>query len=71
MTLFGQAGSSPAAALDIEMAGRTQGIPDGGFRSTNRDTVALGVVLSVTGLRDAGERPEDIIAALKTLRTAD
>jgi electron transfer flavoprotein-quinone oxidoreductase len=52
--------------LDIEMLGCTQGIPGGGFLYTNLDTIAVGVVLSVTGLRDSGKRPEDLIAALKT-----
>jgi electron transfer flavoprotein-quinone oxidoreductase len=51
--------------LDIEILGGTQGIPGGGFLYTNRDTIAVGVVLSVAGLRDSGRRPEEIIAALK------
>lgn len=51
--------------LDIEILGGTGGIPGGGFLYTNRDTVAVGVVLSVTGLRDSGRRPEDVIADLK------
>jgi electron transfer flavoprotein-quinone oxidoreductase len=51
--------------LDIEILGGTQGIPGGGFLYTNRDTIAVGVVLSLTGLRDSGRRPEEIIASLK------
>jgi len=51
--------------LDIEILGGTQGIPGGGFLYTNRDTISVGVVLSLTGLRDSGRRPEEIIAALK------
>jgi electron transfer flavoprotein-quinone oxidoreductase len=51
--------------LDIEILGGTQGVPGGGFLYTNRDTIAVGVVLSLTGLRDSGRRPEEIIAALK------
>jgi electron transfer flavoprotein-quinone oxidoreductase len=51
--------------LDIEILGGTQGIPGGGFLYTNLDTIAVGVVLSVAGLRDSGKRPEQIIAALK------
>ncbi|MBV9094209.1 MAG: FAD-dependent monooxygenase [Streptosporangiaceae bacterium] len=51
--------------LDIEILGGTQGIPGGGFLYTNLDTIAVGVVLSLAGLRDSGKRPEDIIAALK------
>jgi electron transfer flavoprotein-quinone oxidoreductase len=51
--------------LDIEILGGTQGIPGGGFLYTNRDTISVGVVLALTGLRDSGRRPEEIIAALK------
>ena len=51
--------------LDIEMLGCTQGIPGGGFLYTNLETVAVGVVLSVTGLARSGLRPEQIIAAMK------
>jgi electron transfer flavoprotein-quinone oxidoreductase len=51
--------------LDIEILGGTEGIPGGGFLYTNLDTIAVGVVLSVAGLRDSGKRPERIIAALK------
>ncbi len=51
--------------LDIEILGGTQGIPGGGFLYTNRDTISVGVVLSLAGLRDSGLRPEEILAALK------
>jgi len=51
--------------LDIEILGGTQGIPGGGFLYTNLDTIAVGVVLSLTGLRDSGKRPEAIISSLK------
>ncbi|MQA84841.1 MAG: FAD-dependent oxidoreductase [Streptosporangiales bacterium] len=51
--------------MDIEILGGTGGVPGGGFFYTNRDTVAVGVVLSVAGLRDSGRRPEEIIADLK------
>ena len=51
--------------LDIEILGGTQGIPGGGFLYTNLDTIAVGVVLSLAGLRDSGKRPEEIIASLK------
>jgi len=51
--------------LDIEILGGTQGIAGGGFLYTNRDTISVGVVLSLTGLRDSGRRPEEVIAALK------
>jgi electron transfer flavoprotein-quinone oxidoreductase len=51
--------------VDIEILGGTQGIPGGAFLYTNIDTVAIGVVLSMEGLRTSGLRPERIIAALK------
>ena len=51
--------------LDIEILGGTRGIPGGGFLYTNRDTISVGTVLSLTGLRDSGRRPEEVIAALK------
>ena len=42
--------------LDIEILGGTQGIAGGGFLYTNLDTIAVGVVLSLAGLRDSGRR---------------
>jgi electron transfer flavoprotein-quinone oxidoreductase len=51
--------------LDIEILGCTRGIPGGGFLYTGSDTVALGVVLSLPHLRDAGVRPEALIEELK------
>ena len=50
---------------DIEIIGCTRDIPGGGFLYTNRESVAVGVVLSVTGLAEAGVRPEELIADLK------
>ncbi len=58
-------GLGPGEGLDIEMVGCTRGIPGGGFLYTNRDTVSLGVVVSVTGLAASGVRPEELIADLK------
>lgn len=51
--------------LDIEILGCTGGVPGGGFLYTNRDTVSVGVVLSLSGLAASGRRPEDILADLK------
>jgi electron transfer flavoprotein-quinone oxidoreductase len=51
--------------VDIEMLGCTRGIPGGGFLYTASDTIALGVVLSLPQLRDAGVRPEQLIDELK------
>lgn len=51
--------------LDIEMLGCTGGIPGGGFLYTNRETVSIGLVLSLTGLARSKRRPEELIADLK------
>jgi electron transfer flavoprotein-quinone oxidoreductase len=58
-------GLGPGEGLDIEIVGCTRGIPGGGFLYTNRDTVSLGVVVSVAGLAASGIRPEELIADLK------
>lgn len=50
---------------DFEIIGCTQGIPGGGFVYTNLDSIAVGVVVSVTGLAEAKVRPEELIAGLK------
>ena len=50
---------------DFEIVGGTQGIAGGAFLYTNRDTVSIGAVLSLTGLSRAKVRPEDVIAGLK------
>ncbi len=59
---FGLTGSE---GLDIEMLGATGGIPGGGFLYTNRESISIGVVLSLTGLAEAKKRPEEIISELK------
>jgi electron transfer flavoprotein-quinone oxidoreductase len=58
-------GLGPGEGLDVEVVGCTRGIPGGGFLYTNRDTVSLGVVVSVTGLAASGVRPEELIADFK------
>ncbi len=50
---------------DFEIVGGTRGIAGGAFVYTNLDTVAIGAVLSLEGLKDAKIRPEEIIAGLK------
>jgi electron transfer flavoprotein-quinone oxidoreductase len=59
-------GLGPNEGLDIEMVGVTRGIPGGGFLYTNRDTVSVGVVVSLKGLAEAQVRPEELIGDLKT-----
>jgi electron transfer flavoprotein-quinone oxidoreductase len=51
--------------VDIEVLGVTGGIPGGGFVYTNLDTIAIGVVVQLTGLARAGVRPEELIAGFK------
>ena len=59
---FGLTGDDGA---DFEIVGGTQGIPGGAFLYTNRDTIAVGAVLSLEGLRSSGLRPEAVIAGIK------
>jgi electron transfer flavoprotein-quinone oxidoreductase len=59
-------GLMPGEGLDIEVMGCTRGIPGGGFIYTNRDTVSIGVVLSLEGLTRSGLRPEEVIADFKS-----
>jgi electron transfer flavoprotein-quinone oxidoreductase len=58
-------GLAPHEGLDIEIVGCTRGIPGGGFLYTNRDSISIGVVVSVAGLAESGVRPEELIADLK------
>ena len=51
--------------VDIEVLGCTRGISGGGFVYTNRDSVAIGVVVSIAGLAEAKVRAEDLVADLK------
>ena len=51
--------------VDVEILGCTRGIAGGGFVYTNRDTLSVGVVVSVAQLAEAKVRPEDLIADLK------
>lgn len=51
--------------VDIEMVGVTQGLPGGGFLYTNLESVAVGVVVPVEALAEAGLRPEALIDGVK------
>ncbi|MFN2536951.1 MAG: FAD-dependent oxidoreductase [Mycobacteriales bacterium] len=51
--------------VDVELLGCTQGIPGGGFVYTNRDSLSVGVVVSLEHLAAAKIRPEDLVAGLK------
>ena len=59
---FGVRGQEGA---DIEVVGCTRGLPGGGFIYTNRESVAVGVVVSLVEHGQAGHRPEDLIADFK------
>ncbi|MPY93803.1 MAG: FAD-dependent oxidoreductase [Acidimicrobiia bacterium] len=50
---------------DLEILGGTGGVTGGGFLYTNLESVAVGLVLSVTDLARAKARPEDLLAQLK------
>ncbi|NOX23831.1 MAG: FAD-dependent oxidoreductase [Actinobacteria bacterium] len=52
--------------VDIETLGGTSGVSGGGFVYTNLESVAVGVVLSLAGLRAAALRPEEILRRFKT-----
>jgi electron transfer flavoprotein-quinone oxidoreductase len=58
-------GLGPGQGLDIEAVGATGGVPGGGFLYTNRDSLSVGVVLSLSGLVASGRRPEEILAGFK------
>lgn len=51
--------------VDVEVLGCTRGIPGGGFVYTNRDTLSVGVVVSLEHLAAAKVRPEQLVADLK------
>ena len=59
---FGLTGDEGA---DFEIIGCTGDVPGGGFVYTNRDTVAVGVVLHLPALAASGKRPEAFISDLK------
>jgi electron transfer flavoprotein-quinone oxidoreductase len=52
--------------VDIEILGGTSGVNGGGFVYTNLDTLAVGVVLKLPALAAQKQRPEEIIARLKS-----
>jgi electron transfer flavoprotein-quinone oxidoreductase len=58
-------GLGPHEGLDIEAVGATGGVPGGGFLYTNRDSLSVGVVVSLDGLVASGRRPEELIAGFK------
>jgi electron transfer flavoprotein-quinone oxidoreductase len=61
-TRFGVTGDEGA---DFEIIGATGDVAGGGFVYTNAESVAVGVVLSLSDLARSDRRPEQIIAELK------
>jgi electron transfer flavoprotein-quinone oxidoreductase len=59
-------GLMPGEGVDVEVIGCTREIPGGGFIYTNRDTVSVGVVLSLPAFARSGTRPEELIADFKS-----
>lgn len=59
---FGLEGTDGA---DIEVLGATGPVRGGGFLYTNLESLAVGLVLSVTDLARAKARPEDLLAGFK------
>ena len=59
---FGVRGTDGA---DIEVIGCTGDIPGGGFIYTNRDSIAVGLVLRLPELAASDTRPEDVLARFK------
>jgi electron transfer flavoprotein-quinone oxidoreductase len=58
-------GLGPREGADFEILGGTGAVAGGGFLYTNRDTLSVGLVLSLPSLSDSKRRPEEILAALK------
>ncbi|MFM7069489.1 MAG: FAD-dependent oxidoreductase [Actinomycetes bacterium] len=52
--------------VDIEILGCTGDVPGGGFVYTNAESVAVGLVLSLPALSAGDQRPEQLLAALKS-----
>ncbi len=50
---------------DFEILGCTGDVPGGGFLYTNRDTLAVGLVLRLPELAASGRRPEELLSELK------
>jgi len=55
----------PGMGADIEIVGCTGPVAGGGFLYTNRDSLAVGLVLSLPDLAGSGIRPEELLARMK------
>jgi electron transfer flavoprotein-quinone oxidoreductase len=59
-------GLAEGEGADFEILGGTGGVAGGGFLYTNRETISVGLVLSLPSLTASGRRPEELLAAFKT-----
>lgn len=50
---------------DIEVVGATGSVAGGGFLYTNHDSLAVGLVLSLDGLTESGQRPDELLSSFK------
>ena len=60
---FNLTGDQGAAQLFVGSV--THGLPGGGFLYTNRNSISLGLVMTVAGMIDHRERPADLMEAFK------
>ncbi|HXY44066.1 MAG TPA: FAD-dependent oxidoreductase [Acidimicrobiales bacterium] len=58
-------GVAEGEGADFEILGGTGGVGGGGFLYTNRETLSVGLVLSLPALTESGRRPEEILAEFK------
>jgi electron transfer flavoprotein-quinone oxidoreductase len=58
-------GLTEGEGADFEILGGTGGVAGGGFLYTNRETISVGLVLSLPSLTASGRRPEELLAAFK------
>ncbi|MGA8681083.1 MAG: FAD-dependent oxidoreductase [Acidimicrobiales bacterium] len=59
-------GLAEGVGADFEILGGTGGVGGGAFLYTNRETISVGLVLSLPSLTESGRRPEEILAEFKT-----
>jgi electron transfer flavoprotein-quinone oxidoreductase len=59
-------GLGEGEGADFEILGGTGGVAGGAFLYTNRETISVGLVLSLPALVQSGRRPEEVLAEFKT-----
>lgn len=58
-------GLGEGEGADFEVLGGTGGVKGGGFLYTNRETISVGLVLSLPSLAASERRPEELLAGFK------